>query len=168
MIRSLVAAAALAAPTLASAGEWLNSYAKAYERAKEADKPIFVYFTDSAADPQWRKPFDGLADAADRFILLVADKSNPESAGIFEAFEIAKPHGAVVVERTRQWQYFRTDRQLTAEEIKTVLTECRSASGRPESSVLRTVSHSRPVQSTSYESSTVRPSNYCPNCQRFR
>lgn len=166
MRRFCTLALALAIPSFASAGEWIQSYATAYDRAKEVGKPIFVYFTDSADNKDWKANFEGI-QAADNFVLLVADKSDPEGAKLFETFEINKSTGTVVVEKTRQWQYFRTDRQLTKDQIQSVMTECTDASGKPTSSVLRAVSHSEPAQPT-FEATTVRPAGYCPNCQRFR
>lgn len=163
----LAAAAAVLVPSLACAGEWLTSYAKAYELCKEADKPIFVYFTDSSADKDWKKRFDGLDELTDKFILVAADKSTPEGLKLLGTFELTRPEGAVVIDRTRQWQFFRADRQLTNAEIKTVLAESKEASGKPASSVLRSVSHSE-SSTSSFDSATVRPANYCPNCQRFR
>ncbi len=170
MVRFLAAMLLSACPVMALAGEWMTDYAKAYEQSKVADKPIFVFFTDSSADPTWKSRFEGLETVADKFITVVADKSQSASAEMFKSFEIEGKTGAVVVERNREWQYFRTSKDLDKASITKVLNECQDAKGKPASSVLTTVSSqsTESIPTTNYSIPVSTSSSYCPNCQRYR
>jgi len=164
----LIAAALLClTPAFVSAGEWLTNYAEGYEASKKADKPIFVYFTDSGRDQNWKAPFEGKNELTDNYVLVVADKNTKEGAEIFKTFENEGTKGAVVIERGREWQYFRTERELNSDDLTKVLTECKAAKGKPAPSVLSSVANEtmEPVNQT-YQA--LPTSSYCPNCQRFR
>lgn len=160
----MLCAAVVAFASTSSAADWHTSYSEALGLSKESDKPVFVYFTDSAKDADWRASFDGLNSLTDGFVLVVADKNTDKGAKLYKIFEIDSPAGAVVVERDRKWQYFRTQRQLNKEELKQVLTETRQAKGKPAPSVLANVQATETEQPTEY----IRPSTYCPNCRRYR
>lgn len=166
-MRILAALFVALCPMVVSAGEWLTDYSKAFELSKSADKPIFVYFTDSAQDKNWENRFDGLGELTDRYVTVVADKSDKGSSELFKSFEIAGNHGAVVVERDRQWQYFRTARELNKTDLTKVLTDCKEAKGKPAASVLTSVSSSEEIPAST-GSNTIRSFNDCPNCRRFR
>ena len=154
-------------PAFANAGEWLTNYAEGYEASKKADKPIFVYFTDAGRDQNWKAPFEGKNELTDAYILVVADKNTKEGAEIFKTFENEGTKGAVVIERGRDWQYFRTERELNSDDLTKVLTECKEAKGKPTSSVLNSVA-SQVIEASTTNTQVMPSSSYCPNCQRFR
>jgi hypothetical protein len=170
MVRFLATLALSMSPVMALAGEWLTDYAQAYERSKSADKPIFVYFTDSSVDPTWKSKFEGLESVADKFVTVVADKADTNSAEMFKSFEIEGKSGAVVVERNREWQYFRTSRDLDKTSLTKVLGDCQEAKGKPASSVLTSVSSqsTEATPTSTYSIPTSASSSYCPRCQRYR
>ncbi|MBY0588978.1 thioredoxin family protein [bacterium] len=172
MLRSFAALVLSACPVMALAGEWLTDYAQAYQQSKTQDKPIFVYFTDSATDASWKSRFEGLETVADKFVTVVADKAEPTSAEMFKSFEIDGKTGAVVVERNREWQYFRTSRDLDKASLTKVLEDCQQAKGRPANSVLTSISNQTAETAASTPTTMALPasssSSYCPRCQRFR
>jgi hypothetical protein len=172
MIRSFAALVLSACPVMALAGEWLTDYAQAYQQSKSLDKPIFVYFTDSAAEPTWKSRFEGLDQVADKFVTVVADKAEPTSSEMFKSFEIEGKTGAVVIERNREWQYFRTTRDLDKTSLTKVMNDCQEAKGRPASSVLTSISSQAAEATTSTPTTMAMPasssSSYCPRCQRMR
>lgn len=168
MNRMLCMAIAAFAST-SSAGDWLTSYTEALGKSKESDKPVFVYFTDSSKDADWRARFDGMDSLTDGFELVVADKNTEKGAKLFQTFEMNSNAGAVVVERDRKWQYFRTQRQLNKEELTQVLGETKLAKGKPAPSVLSNVNASEAEAVTQPPTTEyIRPSTYCPNCRRGR
>lgn len=163
MMRFVAALALVMVPAVGGAGEWLSSYSKAYETAKQANKPMFIYFTDSSQNPDWKNAFEGMDSLTDAYVLVVADKAGSEGPELYKTFENNGEHGSVVIDRTQKWQYFRTTKKLDTADLKTVLDECKEASGKPTSNVLQAVSQ------TSTESiQTFRATGDCPNCRRFR
>ena len=76
-MRFIAAALLCLCPALVSAGEWLAGYAEGFDFRK-ADKPIFVYFTDSGRDKNWKSHFEGKSQLTDAYILVVADRAREE------------------------------------------------------------------------------------------
>jgi hypothetical protein len=167
MSRFVAAWMVCALPIVASAGEWTTNYAEAFDAAKKSQKPIFVFFTDSTKEPSWKSRFAGMNEATDSFVLVTADKSTEEGAELFKTFEMTGNHGVAVVERTQQWQYFRSQKDLSRDELTSVFKQCKDCTGKPAASILSQV-NSVVEEATTMKFSGSRASSYCPNCQRFR
>ena len=177
MMRSLAAFLLGISSVAATAADWHTSYAKAFEISKSSDKPIFVYFTNSAQDAQWQSKFDGIEGLTEKFVLVVGDKNTPQGEKLFKTFEMNGSAGSVVIERERNWQYYRAERDLNREDLSKVLANCQDAKGRPSPIVTQNVSQTtieqpatsvEPMPSTSYYQPSTFSSGSCPNCRRYR
>lgn len=167
MKTALTALLVVLAPATVMAGEWKSDYAVALKDAKAQDKPLLVYFTNGDAGTDAK--FEGLSKLTDRFVLLKANKQDPEGAKLYTLFKMTGDNGVVVIERDQAWQFCRFERDLSTRELENVLAQTVEAKGKPQVEVATSASSQTEDRAESVSSESVIESDfYCPSCQRRR
>lgn len=162
-------------PTTLFAAEWRTDYAAALAEAKKDDKPVLAYFTTGKTDLADDPALKDAGDLAHNFVLLHADKSNPQGERLFQLFKMPGDAGLAVVERDQAWQFARAERALKPSELRRVLGAAVGAKGKPTVDLVTQavsaeetqVDKAKPVSSEATEV-IESGSTYCPSCQRRR
>lgn len=160
MRRTVATLVLFSLPLVASAGEWHTDYSKAWKAAKSQDKPILVYFADDEAPVVTDGKFLKYKPRADKFVLVRADRKSNEGKELYDMFEMSGRRGAVVIERNQEWQFARFERDLSENEVGTLLEKTTDAKGVPQSTVVLTNAETTTLESAPSSGS------YCPNCVR--
>ena len=109
---------------------WHDSYDAAYRTAAAQDRPILLCFS-PAAQPEHCPELRGVT-AERKFVRVFVSKQSALGQRVYNLFQVSGDHACVVVERGRQYQYCRYERQLSAEEWRTVVATTAQANGKPE------------------------------------
>ena len=158
MYRAWLSTLSLILPSLAMAGGWETDYCEALEEAREADKPILVYFGNHETIANTAIRFLPVQRLADQFVLVHASKDTHQGRLLYRLFEVDSDNGYVVVDRSQAWQYCRFERQLDDSELETLLTKASSADGKPVGDILF----------SSYSTTEPARVDDCPYCNRNR
>ena len=120
---------------LAEPSPWHQDYVAAVRAARTADKPILAIFTDKADAKDRKEQLSQIAKSANGYVLLYGNKNTDEGKRLFETFSVATDNAVVIVDRGIEWQC-RYERELSVDELGTLISNAVGTKGKPANDIL--------------------------------